>query len=365
MKRFSFLLATSLWSAATLSSCNKEQVIIDPVFSTDSVAMREGAATMKAFFDKHRPQNERFSIDAAAGGTLTTSNGTRITIAPNALRLNGNPVSGTVNIWVRDILRPDQMLLADKPSVATSGRMLECYGQIMVQAEQGGQELQLPPNAAMTRSMNVAMPIGTGSSGTQKNIPLWSGDTSVTITAQGYNHENAPTTVSAQYTFKKGMEWREMPGFAIANDSANYFNLDSLGAWRNVDALYNETTPRTTVLCFLGDKYNPLSGNVTAQDPSMVFFKAKNTNLLVKLYTTILNPAAGREGFLSYQNSMPVGQEGTFLVISSLGNKLYAEMRDVTIPSPAAGKTYVGYDFNLTEVSEGQLQNLIQQLNSK
>lgn len=365
MKRLSFLFATALLGAATLSSCYKENPIIDPVFTADSAAMRQGAATMQAFFDRHRPQNERFSIDAAAGGTFTTSNGTRITIAPNAFRLNGNPVTGPVNVWVRDILTPSQMVLADKPSVATSGRMLECYGQIMVKAEQGGQELQLPPNAAMTRTMNVAMPLGTGGGQTPQDIPLWSGDTSVTITAQGYNHENIATTVSAQYTFKKGMEWRGMPGFAIANDTANYFNLDSLGVWRNVDALYDQNTPRTTVLCFLGDKYNPLSGNVTSQDPSMVFFKTKTTNTLVKLYTTILQPAYGREGFLSYQNSMPIGQQGTFLVVSALGNRIYAGMRDVTIPAPAAGKNYVGYDFNLSEVSEAQLQTMIQQLNNK
>jgi hypothetical protein len=210
----------------------------------------------------------------------------------------------------------------------------------------------------------VALAGGNGAD--RAGIPIWDGDTTITQTSEGYNHENQLKTVSTTVTVPKGMEWTELAnqsGYSAGNVS--YFNLDSLGEWRNVDALY-ASGPKTTVLGYFGDKFNEATAtNYVGQSPSMLFFKTKNTNTLVKLYNVIFQPAAGKEGLMSYQNLMPIGQEGTFLAITTKNGKFYAEMRDATISSPAAGKNYVGYTFNFTEVSETQLLNLINQMNGK
>jgi hypothetical protein len=97
----------------------------------------------------------------------------------------------------------------------------------------------------------------------------------------------------------------------------------------------------------------------------MLFFKKAGTNTLINYSTMILNPAAGKEGFLSYQNSMPIGTSGTFLAISAKEGKFYAEMKDVTFVTPAAGKDFISYSFSLSEVSETQLLNLINQMSTK
>ena len=86
---------------------------------------------------------------------------------------------------------------------------------------------------------------------------------------------------------------------------------------------------------------------------------------MVKLYNKIISAPVGKEGLLSYQNSFPIGIEGTFLAITTKDGKFYAEMKDVTIGAPASGKTYFPVSFNLAEVTEAGLLSLIQQLNTK
>jgi hypothetical protein len=175
------------------------------------------------------------------------------------------------------------------------------------------------------------------------------------------------TTVSQTVSVRKGVDWQQLPGNnALLGGGGYNFKLDSLFQWRNCDVLYNPGGTKTTVLGYFGNKYNPsTTQNYMGQEPSMLFFKVRNQNTVVKLYNTIFQPSAGKEGFLSYQNTFTVGEQGTFLAISAKDNKFYAEMRDVTIPAPAAGKNYVPYTFNLQEVSQSQLLSLIQQMNTK
>ena len=117
----------------------------------------------------------------------------------------------------------------------------------------------------------------------------------------------------------------QIAGFGVASPATTIFPLDALGQWRNCDALYNDPRPKTTVLGYFGDKFNTETGNnYTGSDPTMLFFKTKNTNTLIKLYNVIFTPAPGKEGLLSYQNSIPIGQEGTLLALSAKNGKFYA-----------------------------------------
>lgn len=327
---------------------------------------------MQAFFDKHRPYAEKFTVDATNGGTIILKSGTRITFAPGAfIRKNGGtPVTGAINVTAKDILKASDMILDDKPTVAGKGAMLESFGELIVNADQNGDTLALNP--AVQRPANVVVPIGlVGEEGAaegafREGIAMWTGDTTVTFTTGGHNHENEYVTITQTVAAKKGMEWLNAPGFGFATASQTTFPLIETGTWVNCDALYNDPRPKTTVLGYFGDKFNTQTGgNYSGSDPSLLFFKTRETNTVVKLYNVIFNPIPGKEGLLSYQNSIPVGQEGTFIAISTKGGKFYAEVKDITIPAPAAGKNYTGIDFNLTEVSEAQLIHLINQMNTK
>lgn len=353
-------LPISMVVAAVLSfgACKKnDNPVILPVDDQASARM------MQAFFEKYAPKTETFSFDASAGGTLTLKSGTKITFPANAfVKPDGSSVSGNVTISAKDILKASDMILANKPTVTASGDMLESFGEIIVNASKNDTALRINP-VVVQRPPTVIVPVGTAT-GAKREAPMWAGDTTVSYTNNGYNHENQPTSVTLQYSVSKGVDWSQIPGWGAVNGGTTTFPLDALGQWRNCDALYSDPNPKTTVLGYFGDKFNTQSGS-GGQTPSMLFFKKAGTNTLINYSVMILNPAPGKEGFLSYQNSMPIGTSGTFLAMSAKDGKFYAELRDVTFGAPAPGKDFISYSFSLTEVSEAQLLNLINQVNSK
>lgn len=148
-------------------------------------------------------------------------------------------------------------------------------------------------------------------------------------------------------------------------DNTIDFKLDSLFKWRNCDVLYGATSTKTTVMGYLGKAFNSdTKDNYMGEDPSMLYFKPKGINSIVKLYNIILDAPEAFQGFHSYQNSIPVGMEGTFLAMSSKKGKFYAETKTVTIANPGSA-TYVPISFNLQEVSSNQLLSLINDMKSK
>lgn len=353
----------ALLSFSILAACKKEPGAA--AGSANPADMKQGAETIAAFFDKHQTQKEHFQINATDGAVLTTRDGTRINLARNAFRLNGSLVSGDINLWVHDILYASNMLLADNPTVSAGGDLLESYGQIILSADQGGQRLQLAPDAATAGLVAITFPIGMPQGRGQ--LPVWVGDTTSIATTTGYDGDNAPTAVAAAVRLQRGIAWTQIPGaVSEASTLGNSFHLAALDQWFGTGMPYSDTRPKTTVLGYLGAKYNTLTGDPTSvRGPSLLFFKTRATNTLVKYHQFILNPTAGKEGFLSYQGKIPVGQEGTFLAISALGDKLYAETRDLALPEPQSGRNFVSISFKLAEVTEPQLLALIQQLNKK
>ena len=319
---------------------------------------------VKTFFDANAPKYESFTINASTGGLLLTSKGTKINFPANAFKkANGQLVTGSVTVQVKDMYQAADMLLANRPTEA-GGQMLISYGEMTVKANQGADELQLNAPAQV---VVPAAPKAGANGQFLREVPMWRGDSAVTYTINGNDHENLPVTLSQTGYVPRGVNWVQNGNFATNNNNGtSTFNLDSLGVWRNCDALMGDPRPKTTVLGYFSNQWNSAtSTNYMGGEPSMLFFKVKQQNTLVKLYNKIINAPAGKEGLLSYQNSFPIGIEGTFLAITFKDNKIYAEMQDVTVGAPASGKTYYGVTFNLTEVTEAQLLALIQQLNTK
>lgn len=357
MKKFN-LIAVIAMAILTIVSCKKSDVNVPNNNNADLRKIQE-------FFDKNKPKYESFTVDASAGGSITLTSGTKITFPANAFKRGNTIVTGNVQVSALDILKPSNMILGDRPTITSNGQMLESFGEIVVRANQNGNELQLN-NEAAGKAVNVALAVGLAPGAQRREAPIWDGDSAISQTSSGHNHENQMVSITTTVRVPKGIDWSLLSGqFGSVTPTTSYFNLDSLGQWRNVDALYNDPRPKTTVLGYFGNLFNTTNSNYMGQEPSMLFFKTKGTNTLVKLYNVIFNPVAGKEGLLSYQNSMPIGQEGTFLAITTKNGKFYAEMRDVTIGSPDPGKNYVAYTFNFTEVSEAQLLSLINQMNTK
>ncbi len=363
MKKFIAIPAVCL---LLTTSCKKNDNQLSGQFSNE-----RDAEKIAAFFDKHARKKESFAINITEGGEIVTAKGTKISFPPGSISTkSGSPVSGNVNIKVLDVFEVQDMILNNKPTITVKGEQLISYGEIIVEAEQGGEELAI--NGRANNGVRVAFPIGFNNvgddGGEMKEIPLWEGtnvDTSL-LQISGYNHENQSTSISQEFYSYPGLTWADIPGLGTATNNETSFMLDELGAWRNCDVLINDGRPKTTVLCYLGDFFNNKTGtNYLGMEPSSVFFKLKGQNTLIKLYDVILNPLSGKEGFLSYQNTFAVGSEGSFLAISSKNDRFYAQLKENVTIAPASGKNYVGLAFDMQEVSETQLLALINEMKNK
>lgn len=354
---FSKTAVLSLVIITSLVACKKNnQEINTPSNDIEKV---------KSFFSANAPKYESFVIDASNGGTLTTTKGTKINFPAGIFKkANGQIVSGNVTVEVKDILQVSDMLLSNRPTQA-NGEMLLSFGEMTVKASQNGEALQVKNDSAKVQ-VPLAPPKPANGQ-VVREIPMWAGDSAVSYSIQGYDHENTSVTLTQLGYVPKGINWNQNGNIASNNlDGTSSFALDSLGTWRNCDALMGDPRPKTTVLGYFTNQWNSAtSSSYMGAEPSMLFFKVKQQNSLVKLYNKIISAPVGKDGLLSYQNSFPIGLEGTFLAITTKDGKFYAEMKDVTIGAPASGKTYFSVSFNLTEVTEAGLLSLIQQLNTK
>jgi tellurite resistance-related uncharacterized protein len=353
------LISTVLAASAlllTFTLCTKK----DPTPTPGSDAL-----AFKTFIDKNAPKTETFTMTATQSFTVTTSKGTTIAFPANALYdATGKLVTGSVDISVKEVQKPSEMLFADKPTLGgIDGVMLVSYGEIKVDAAQNGKALKLQDSVRL--NVNMAF---VPNAAQIRQMPMWKADTVATTVTSGLNSEGVKTTVTTTVPAMKGAIWDNIGLTATPNTTTNKVNfpLDKLGEWRNCDAFYADTRPKTTVLGYFATNYNKeVTTTYQGVGPSSLFFKPKGQNILIKLYSIIVAPTAGKEGFYSYENTIPIGMEGTFVAMSVIDGKFYADVKDVVIAAPASGKTFTGFSFNPVETTEADLLAKITLLNSK
>ena len=360
VRKKSSLQSLALVVAAVLSvtACKKSDT---PAPQQNNNADGQAMAT---FRKEHGPVFENFTVDAAAGGVLTSSTGTTYTIPAGAFQTKaGAAVTGSVTVSVKEVNNAADMILSDKPTLTRNGKMLISYGEFFVKAVQGNQDLQLKKDSGIKVALR-AKPNG-------QEIPMWSGDSTITTTLSGYDYLNAAVTLSIQTPVRSGILWDQLSthGYAFFNGSNGTLNftLDSLVQWRNCDQIVsNGADPKTTILGYFASHYNTQTQqDYMGDQPTILYFKPHGQNTLIKLYDVILNAPVGYQGFYSYQNSMPIGMQGTFLAMSTINGKFYADMKDVTIAAPESGKNYTPISFDPVEVSESVMVNMILSMNSK
>jgi hypothetical protein len=344
-------------AALTVVACKK----------SDTPAPQQNNAdgeTMAAFMKNNGPAFESFTVNADAGAVVTSSKGTTYTIPAGAFQTKaGASVTGNVTVSIKEISSPADMIFSNKPTLTRDGRLLASYGEFFIKAAQNSQDLQLKKDSAIKVAVK-AKPNG-------QEIPMWSGDSTITTSISGYNYLNVAVTLSVQMSVNKGIVWDQLTtaGYAFFNGSNGTLNftIDSLVQWKNCDQIIsNPSDPKTTVLGYFTSHYNAQTQQSYQGDqPTILFFKPHNQNTLIRLYDVILNAPAGYQGFYSYQQSMPIGMQGTFLAMSTVNGKFYADMKDVTIPAPSGSNDYTTFTFDPQEVSESAMVSMITSMNTK
>lgn len=134
------LIISLLVLTVLITSCNKNKGnktdVFNKVYSADNLT------------------TQTFSIDASIDNIITGTNGTKIRIPKNSfVDSTGQPISGTVEIQLKEALTKQEMVLANL-TTTFNGKPLETGGMIFVDALSKGKSLLLAEN----KSIQVALP---------------------------------------------------------------------------------------------------------------------------------------------------------------------------------------------------------------
>ena len=364
MKNLTLILLNVFSLLLLVSSCDKEP---EPVWVTNPnpkvPTIYNNLKKMADFIEINETKFQVFTFDASKGANIISKNGTRFNIPPYAFVNNsGTPVFGNVSISIKEILSVSDMILSSKPTLTNDGKLLESYGEFFVKAQQNNQNLRLRVDSGQVAAAIKIILKNRNKQETQ--IPLWEGDTTISITKNGYNHENVSIIKTTNFPLPKGVDWKQLLAKSAFSDMDSVrFELPELFKWINCDAIANLSATKTTVLCYFENVFNDeITASYQGKESSMCFFKPEGKNTVVKLYNMIIDAPKGKEGFLSYQNSMPVGVKGDFFVMSIKDEKFYCQLKTIIIAAPDIGKNYTSYSFQLKEVTELELLNTIKSL---
>ncbi len=317
MKTIKNIFAIALITSTALTSCRTSDDS-DPIF-VDVPTATEFAALMDNALED---QTQNFQFNAEDGGvTFTSQNGVSIFINGSCLTLNGDPVTGNVDLEYVELFEKGNMLTTDKPTmgITPSGdkALLISGGEFFINATQNGQDLDI--NCSVQLGVPAAL---TG--GPDNDMTLWTGE----IDADG------------------DLAWREADdatgqGGVFAEGGVYYAFLQDFG-WSNVDRFYNDPRPKTTILIDVPEGYDFLNSNV------FLSYDGEDTGLAaMDTYENGL--------FSEHYGQIPIGLEcHVIFVTEDDGNWRYA-IKAVTIAANdvitiSQGETAVATEAQLTQI---------------
>ncbi|WP_452600036.1 hypothetical protein [Pontimicrobium sp. MEBiC01747] len=181
-------------------------------------------------------QTQNFQFDGSDGNiTLTSTKGVQININTNCLTLNGNPVTGTIDLEYVELFEKGNMLSTNKPTMGTlpngDKAMLLSGGEFFLEATQNGAAIDINCN------MQLVVPSSlTG--GADPAMTLWNG----TIDAEDNLTWDEVEDVTGQ-------------GGVFVEGGEYYAFLETFG-WTNIDRFYNDPRPKTLIQAQAPDGYN-------------------------------------------------------------------------------------------------------------
>jgi hypothetical protein len=299
-KLFCTGLAVLILSGLTLTSCKKKDNPENPT--------PDGQALHDRVVENRKDAVQQFTIDAGTGGTIQGSQGTTVYFPPNAIGLNGQPVTGDVDIELIEIYDKGAMVLQD---MSTSGRKpngdeeaLNSGGEFFLNAKQGDQQLEvLSPISIQGR--------GVAPADFEQMQVFRAGDD---LEADD-KWEEADENEDGETDNAQGHEGEGPNGDYVLT---SVFDVSSFG-WTNLDRWYSFTGPKTTLFVDVPDGYNP--------DNCNVYLSYDGETGLAKMDVWDTD----QEMFTEHYGSLPIGKEVHFIMIADIDGQLYYKIQGNTI----------------------------------
>lgn len=275
---------------------------------------------------------QNFQFNTANGSASFTSvKGVMLSISASALTLNGNPVTGLVDLKYIEIFDGGNMVATGKHTMGKmpdgNRSMLLSGGEFYINATQNGQQLEL--NGSITLGIPTNL---TDVNGGNPDMTLW----------KLVENDSVWAVAETDQLGQNGVFIEGQGGI-----STYYAFVGNFG-WTNVDCFYNDLRPKTTILVSVPDGYDNLNSAVYLHYDG-------NGNALAKLdtYDNVT------ELFSEHYGQIPIGLNCHIIFATEEnGNPRYA-IKQVTISADAV------YNFTLSEttvVTQAQLTAAINAL---
>ncbi len=238
-KNFKHIFGTLLLTALLLTGCKNndddEGVILTRPTAEDYNNLKDEAL-------EELVQTFEFNTDDGYV-TLTSEQGVQISISSSCLRLDGETVTGAVDLEYVELFDKGSMLTTNKPSMGIMPNgdraLLISGGEFYVQASQNGQALET------NCGFQMLIP-GELTGGVDNDMTLW----------EGRVDDNG------------NIIWDEVEDGGpqgeggVFGEGNQYYGFFQSFGWSNVDRFYNDPRPKTTILVDVPNGYNNTNSSV-------------------------------------------------------------------------------------------------------
>lgn len=260
-----------------------------------------------------------FTRNADKPLTLNCNQGTVLEIPAGAFTVNGKPVTGPVEITVKEAYRFDDMLRNALATVTSDGKLLETGGMLRIDVTAGGQ----PVDAELAQSIEVAF----GTQKLPKGMEAFYGS---------QDSANPATTVWQQ----AGQVYAVVSLPSIGLVSGDGSDIYGTGASYFFGHNENEATTQITQTLTIDrmgwincDRFLDLPPNtlrtVTASVPAGFRADSCVAALYLKSYNSVM-PGYFREGAYQFQN-IPVNTQATVVLVQKNGATMQAAMKPLVV----------------------------------
>ncbi|HEY0676897.1 MAG TPA: hypothetical protein VGD17_01380 [Chitinophagaceae bacterium] len=266
------------------------------------------------FHETARKEQQSFTVNSSAANTVATTKGSTISMPANCfVTEDGVPVTGNINVSIKEIFTPVEMILNDMPTMA-GNRLLESGGEFKITASQNNRPLKLAPGNYI-----------------KINIP------DIGRNMQGMQVFNGAEDAAGNVNWVLNSN----PGNLVVGDSSMFSksNLfcDSIN-WINCDKFIDEPTVTFTV--------HP--GNAPSGDSTNVFVHLTGRNTVVKMGWT--------QGLSYFTSNMLLAVPSTIVGISIKNGQFFASITPVNVQN---GQSVT---MNFRAYSEQELKARLSQL---
>jgi hypothetical protein len=275
---------------------------------------------------------QNFQFNAEAGNvSFSSAKGVTININGSSLTLNGNPVTGLIDLKYIEIFDGGNMLVTSMHTMGIMAdgnqSMLISGGEFYINATKNGQQLQLNGSVTLTIPTNL-----TDDNGGNPDMKLWDFVDNLVWVQQGQEQVN-----NGQGVFLEGQ---------ATGANVYYAFVDDFG-WTNVDIFYSNPNPKTTILVSVPDGYDN-------QNCAIYLHYDGQGSALAKL--DIYNTT--NHLFSEHYGQIPIGLACNIIFVSESDGQWRYAIKPVTISADAV------YNFTLAETTVGSQAELTAAINA-